>query len=158
VARWTDIEKRLIADLRSDHNISFWETLKDDLSQQVVRLREWIDQGRILISKDCPQLDAQLASAVYKNSTRKDLARSADKGHFDLVMALVYLVRNVDVYSQKPPNPPWYTQRSPGQQRSWNQVQEQKQHVEAILPQTIPRPTAVGTRSKFRPKRVFRRR
>lgn len=156
-ARWTDIEKRLIADLRSDHDISFWETRKDNLAQQVVRLREWIDQGKILVSKDCPQLDAQLASAVYKNSRRSELAQSADKGHFDLVMALVYLVRNADAYTQKNPAPPWYTRKDNNQQRSWAQVQEAQEHAETIIQTTIPRPTAIGARSKFRTKSVFRR-
>ena len=103
--RWTDIDSRLVSDLAQDHGLLFSPTAKDNKEQQIVRLRDWVDSGRIEISKSgCPMLHQQLMSGVYRNALRRDFARSGD-GHFDLIDALIYLVRNVEPYMNRRPGP-----------------------------------------------------
>lgn len=105
--RWTDVDNRLIADLAQDHGISFSPTAKDNKDQQVVRVRNWIAEGRVLISERCEHLDRQLRTGVYKNQLRRDFARSDGEGHFDLIDALIYLCRNVEPYFRSNPKPPF---------------------------------------------------
>lgn len=104
--RWTDVDNRLIADLAQDHGISFAPTAKDNKDQQVVRVRNWIAEGRVLISDRCEHLDRQLRTGVYKNQLRRDFARSDGQGHFDLIDALIYLCRNVETHFRANPGPP----------------------------------------------------
>ena len=103
--RFTDVDARLIADLAHDHDIRFSPTQKDNKDQQVVRVRNWIAEGRIEISNRCEQLDRQLKTGVYKNQLRRDFARDGF-GHFDLIDALIYLCRNVEPYFRTNPKPP----------------------------------------------------
>ena len=104
--RFTDVDKRLVADLRYDHGLPFVFTEKDNLQQQINRVRNWILSGRIEIHPRCEKLTAQMRTAVYKNEARKHFKWEGRFGHYDLVSALVYLCRNVEPYFRRNPNPP----------------------------------------------------
>lgn len=110
--RWTDIDKRLVADLQHDHRLSFSFTQKSDLAQQIVRVRNWVLDETLEISPECPQLLEQMRHAVYKNITRKAFDRQGRFGHFDLVAALVYLCRNAEPVMRRNPNHPKHYQEA----------------------------------------------
>ena len=104
--RWTDIDHRLIADLRHDHEIRFQPTEKDNLDQQIVRVRNMILDKRLELHPRCENLLEQMKHGVYANELRRKFARQGSFGHFDLLAALVYLVRNVEPLIRRNPRPP----------------------------------------------------
>ena len=85
----------LIQDLDALHGLNFFPTRKDSLEAMINDLRLWIKDGRIIVDKSCTELLGCLRNAVW-DKNKKELARSKVFGHFDALMALVYLVRNVD--------------------------------------------------------------
>jgi hypothetical protein len=86
----------LINDLNARDNLDFFPTRKDELPAMINLCREWIKDGRILIDKRCKELLGCVRNAIW-DKNKRELARSKLYGHFDALMALVYLVRNVDV-------------------------------------------------------------
>ena len=85
----------LLQDLSVKHNLHFKATDKDNKDAALNNMRMLIKTGRIVINPRCKTLIAHLKGAVW-NKNRTDFARSPDKGHYDLVAALMYLCRNVD--------------------------------------------------------------
>ena len=67
-------------------------TSKDNLAAQVQKVRHLLGNGQIIINPRCTQLIEQIQSAQW-NSTRKSFIRR-NGHHYDLVAALIYLVRN----------------------------------------------------------------
>ena len=95
----------LINDLNAIHGMDFAPTRKDELWAQINKVREWVKDGRIIIDKRCQELIGCLRNAV-KDKTREKIAKSKIYGHFDALMALVYLLRNVDTGTN--PIPKYY--------------------------------------------------
>ena len=87
--------KLLLQDLNNLHKIYFRATNKDSLEAMLNAVRLRVDAGKIVINPRCKQLIGCLKYAVW-DSSQKALARSSVYGHFDHLMALVYLVRNLD--------------------------------------------------------------
>ncbi len=85
----------LINDLNALYDLDFFATRKDDLAAQVNVVREWVKDGKIKVSQNCQELIGCLRNAIW-DKKREKLAKSKVYGHFDALMALVYLVRNVD--------------------------------------------------------------
>jgi PBSX family phage terminase large subunit len=70
-------------------------TRKDAVEASVNLVRTWLSQGRVVINPRCKHLIGTLKTALW-NKTRTDFHRSEVYGHADAVMALVYLLRNVN--------------------------------------------------------------
>ncbi len=70
-------------------------TRKDEVEASVNLVRTWLAQGRVLIHPRCKHTIGTLKTALW-NKNRTDFHRSETYGHADAVMALVYLLRNVD--------------------------------------------------------------
>lgn len=85
----------LVNDLDSLYGLDFFPTRKDELPAMINIVREWVKDGRIVVSPECPELRGCLANGIW-DKNKKELARSKTYGHFDALMALVYLVRNID--------------------------------------------------------------
>ncbi len=85
----------LVQDLNALYGLDFYPTTKDELAAMINMARLWIQAGRVLVSPDCPELLGCLNNAIW-DKNRKELAKSKVYGHFDALMALVYLIRNVD--------------------------------------------------------------
>lgn len=100
--RYCDGDQITVSDLNSRHNLNFTLTRNDELEASINNVRLFIAQNKIYIDPRCKNLISQLKSAIW-NKNRKGFARSADSGHYDLVAALIYMVRNVKV--QKNPFP-----------------------------------------------------
>lgn len=92
----------LVNDLNSLYDLDFYPTRKDELAAMINMCREWIKDGRILVSPLCKELIGCLNNAVW-DKKREKLAKSKTYGHFDALMALVYLVRNIDTVSNPIP-------------------------------------------------------
>lgn len=95
-----------IADLNAPpNNLRFVKTRNDDLLAAVNETRVMIYNKQIIIHPRCKHLISELKYAVWDSSGRK-FARSDEesRGHFDVLMALIYMVRNLN--KQKNPYPP----------------------------------------------------
>lgn len=94
--RWSDIDLILLNDLGALHGLYFAATSKDDLNAMVNQVRIWVRTDRIRIHPRCKGLLAQLRVAVW-NKQRSAFEFSGSFGHYDLLAALIYAVRNAPV-------------------------------------------------------------
>lgn len=85
----------LINDMNGKYDLDFVSTHKDALAAMINKVREWVKDGRILIDKRCTELLGCVRNGIW-DKNREKLAKSKVYGHFDALMALVYLVRNID--------------------------------------------------------------
>ncbi len=85
----------LVQDLNSKHGMDFFGTRKDELPAMINLCREFVKDGRIIVDSKCVELIGCLRNGVW-DKHKRELARSKVYGHFDALMSLVYLVRNVD--------------------------------------------------------------
>lgn len=92
----------LIQDLNALYDLDFYPTRKDELVAMINLVREWIQNGRIIVAPKCVELLGCLRNAIW-DAKREKLAKSKVFGHFDAFMALVYLVRNVDTVTNPVP-------------------------------------------------------
>ncbi|WP_374028326.1 terminase large subunit domain-containing protein [Bdellovibrio bacteriovorus] len=95
----------LLNDLTTLHNLTFMPTNKDTLEAMINEVRLMVQAGRIIISPKCKLTVGSLKYGVW-DSKRTGFARSTTYGHFDCLAALIYLVRNLDKYTN--PIPPGY--------------------------------------------------
>lgn len=96
----------LLNDLAVKHGINFIPTAKDNKDAAINNVRLLLKDERIIINPKCKTLILHLRSAVWAKN-RKEFTRSSDKGHFDLVDALIYLCRNIQFH--KNPYPTGYS-------------------------------------------------
>lgn len=92
----------LIQDLSLLHNLSFSPTNKDTLEAMVNEVRIMMNSGKIKINEKCTQLIGCLQNGVW-DIKGKMFARSQKYGHYDHLAALIYLVRNLDKYTNPIP-------------------------------------------------------
>lgn len=97
----------LLQDLGNEFGLHFMPTNKDDLAAMVNKVRLWVKAGRIEIHPRCVRLIGALKAGVW-NDKRSEFARSKVHGHYDLLAALVYLVRNCP--EQENPVPAFFGQ------------------------------------------------
>ncbi len=86
----------LLNDLSQLHQLNFVPTLKDNFDAALNNMRMMIKSKKIIINPRCKTLIYHLESAIW-NKARTTFTRSADKGHFDTVSALIYLCRNINL-------------------------------------------------------------
>lgn len=86
----------LLNDLTIKHGLTFIPTLKDNFDAALNNTRMLIKSKRILINPRCKNLIYHIEGATW-NKARTKFMRSADKGHFDLLAALIYLCRNINL-------------------------------------------------------------
>lgn len=90
----------LLNDLSIDYGISFVPTAKDNKHAWINQIRILIAEERIIINPKCKQLIFHLKNATW-NKNKTEYERSLDGGHYDLIDALAYLIRNI-AYSKNP--------------------------------------------------------
>lgn len=124
VYRVADIELRLLQDLQELYGITFALANKKDRAGNIDLLRSYVRRHQIIIHPRCVKLDRQLRNAIHDRKG-KDFARTErkesdlihpdlDMGHFDLVAALIYLVRFVHTRRKVDPYPDIYPAAGPG--------------------------------------------
>lgn len=72
----------------------FQQTARDDLESAIKTVRDWIVEEKIELDPAVRDLSTQMHAGVW-NKRRTEFDRIEGFGHFDLVAALIYLVRNV---------------------------------------------------------------
>lgn len=92
ILRYADNNLQIINDMSLNFNLAMLATNKDNLAAQVQKVRHLLANGQIIINPKCINLIEQIQSAQW-NSTRKSFVRR-NGHHYDLVAALIYLVRN----------------------------------------------------------------
>jgi hypothetical protein len=100
--RVSDDDLITLNDLQKLHNIRFIPTKKDGLELAVNEVRMKIGAHQIAINPRCTNLIFQLKAATWAKN-RRTFERTEESGHYDLIAALVYLIRNIQY--QKNPYP-----------------------------------------------------
>ena len=103
--RVADDDMITLNDLQQLHGILFIATKKDNKEGAVNEARVRLSGGYIEINPRCEKLILQLESGIWGShrdgSLKTSFARTPTLGHFDLLDALIYLVRNVQ-WSKNP--------------------------------------------------------
>lgn len=92
--RISDDDLIMLNELRVQHKIHFNPTRKDGKEAAIDDLRNKIRARKIVIHPRCKNLIFQLKTATW-NKKRTSFERTENEGHYDLVDALIYMVRNV---------------------------------------------------------------
>jgi PBSX family phage terminase large subunit len=103
--RVSDTESQVICDLVELHDLMIVATKKDDLHAQVNYLRVLVQNNKLIINPRCVNLIWQLKTCLWDNN-RKQFMRNEKDRHYDLVAALIYFVRNVDIHRNPYPDLP----------------------------------------------------
>lgn len=105
--RFGDATQHTLLTLRKDYGYTVKAAEKWDRDAAIINLRSKIQNGRLVIlKKGCPVLDSQLRNCCW-NERRTDFDRSAEHGHFDLGMALVYFNRMAEWRLNPYPGKTW---------------------------------------------------
>lgn len=96
--------------------IAFGATDKQKIHEMVGEVRVWTRFNRIVVHPRCKQLLGCLSSGIW-NEQRTEFARSKVYGHYDALAALVYLVRNIDQWTNPIPDYIINPDRMPGFKR-----------------------------------------
>lgn len=92
----------LVNDLGIKHNMHFIPTSKSTLDAMINKVRIMVKEGRIVVDPKCEYLIANLKYGVWDKKGRQ-FARSMTYKHFDHLAALVYMVINIDTYTNPIP-------------------------------------------------------
>jgi hypothetical protein len=92
--RVSDTDLIVINDLGKIHGLHFSATRKDDKEAAINAVRMLVAQDKIVIHPRCKNLVAHLKYGVW-NKQKTQFERASGFGHYDLIDALVYLVRSV---------------------------------------------------------------
>jgi hypothetical protein len=93
-SRVSDTDLIVINDLNRLHDLGFTPTLKDDKEAAINAVRMLCAQGKLAVHPRCVNLRAHLKYGIW-NERRTSFERAEGFGHFDMIDALVYLVRSV---------------------------------------------------------------
>lgn len=96
--------------------IAFGATDKAKIHEMVGEVRVWVRFGRVVVHPRCRQLTGCLSSGIW-NEQRTEFARSKVYGHYDALAALVYLIRNIDQWTNPIPDYIINPDRMPGYKR-----------------------------------------
>ena len=93
--RVSDIDYIVLQELynASDRTISFTPATKYDKESAINNVRTMFSSKRIIINPRCINLIRHLKNVKW-NKSKTSFARSAENGHYDLVDALIYMVRH----------------------------------------------------------------
>jgi hypothetical protein len=102
--------------------IDFLKTRNDDPESAINEVRRLLKEKKIVIHPRCEKLVACIPAAVKTTSAKFKLDRHKDHGHYDFLMTLVYLVRNLRRFENPKPrwlgmdqvNAPWIKLREDG--------------------------------------------
>jgi hypothetical protein len=92
----------VINDLNIIYKLPFIGTNKGRLDEMVQKVRDWVYDNRILFTPDAADALNCTKFAIWSKS-RTEFARSAKWGHYDLVAAITYLIRNINEYKDPLP-------------------------------------------------------
>jgi hypothetical protein len=103
-ARVSDVDHRLVADLRVQHGLEFRTVERKNFEADVNLVNVLIQNKQLLVSEKCVELRRQLREGVYAKGKR-DMARDGQGGHYDGLAALRYFVRVAEPLMRRSPLP-----------------------------------------------------
>lgn len=131
--RVSDVDHRLIADLRVQHDLEFRAVERKNFDADINLVNVLIRNRQLLVSEGCPELRRQLREGVYARN-RKDMARDAGGGHYDGLAALRYFCRVAEPLLRRDPYPEGVR---PGRPDAWQSPREAQPREKAgVLPGT----------------------
>ena len=94
--RVSDVDYIVLQELynQSNRTLSFTPATKSDKEANINNLRTLLTANKIVISPKCVNLIRHLKNVKWAKNKR-EFARSAENGHYDLVDALLYFVKHV---------------------------------------------------------------
>lgn len=109
--RVSDVEARLVQDMKTIHGLNVIQARKDDKLAAIHAFRNAFLQDRIEVHPDAKEAISHFKNGIW-NKTRTDFDRSDMYGHFDVLAAGIYLWRHVNQHDN--PNPPggWVASRT----------------------------------------------
>ena len=107
IARWCDNNLQIINDMGGSFDLWMCATAKHNRSAAIMTVRRLIANGQIIINPKCVNLIEQIQSATWSNAKKKEFSRR-NGHHYDLVAALIYLVRNAQLEFSENPYPANY--------------------------------------------------
>lgn len=118
--RVSDNNPHIIQDLRQLHGLLFTATRKDDSDAALNNMRMMINDEAIYINPRCTTLINHLETATWnKARTSYDRSEDKNKGHYDAIDSLKYLIRNIQ-YNKNPYPAFW---NMPSQEHVYKQKQ-----------------------------------
>jgi hypothetical protein len=96
IQRCCDNNLQIINDMCVTYGLPMYATAKHDRSSAIMHVRKLIANGQILINPRCVNLIEQIQSATWANAKKREFSRR-NGHHYDLVAALIYLVRNANL-------------------------------------------------------------
>lgn len=93
--RYCDTDTLVIRDFSRDYKLSMVPAKKDLRSAQVNSVRKMMSEGTLSVHARCTTLRRQFKNAIW-DKRHEDLDRIEGEGHFDVAVAAVYLVRNIN--------------------------------------------------------------
>lgn len=138
--RWSDNNNPIFLNELSqdEYQVYFMPTEKHRKSEYITKLKTWVKELRIKINPRCTNLIAHMKGAQW-NKDKKDFIRNKiEKHHYDLVAALLYLIRNID--ETRNPYPRGYKYAKLGNpndvhfgRQSNNEIPEKFQHFKNMF-------------------------
>ena len=101
--RVCDTDPQFMCDMSQLHGLDFVSTSKDNKEQQINFMRSMLYKKRLLIHPRCKSLIRQLRTGLW-NTGRTKFIRTDLDGHYDLIDALIYLIRNIDSHTMPYPS------------------------------------------------------
>lgn len=102
LARVSDVDPRLVADLWELHGLQFTQADKQGSEDAINRVRVMVGGRELIVSPHCVQLVHQMENTIW-NKKGNDFERTTE-GHGDLLAALKYFCRHVNRFHN--PYPP----------------------------------------------------
>jgi hypothetical protein len=89
-------------DLSSLYDLPFNPTTKGSLEEMVQKVKNWVFDNRILFAPSAKET-VQCVHYAHWNKTKDSFGKSKRFGHYDLLASVIYLIRNVDEYTNPVP-------------------------------------------------------
>lgn len=100
---YADMDSGKIFEWYDKYKMPFNKPIKFDKELSINQTNTLCKDHKLIISDKCVELLAQTRSAIWKNDKRNEFGRDQTGGHFDLIDALIYTVRNIDRGSDPTP-------------------------------------------------------
>lgn len=96
--RWSDNNNPIFLNelAQDEYRIYFTPTEKHKKAEYITKLKTWVKERRIIIHPRCTNLISHMKGAQWAKDKKDFVRNSIGKHHYDLVAALLYLIRNID--------------------------------------------------------------
>lgn len=96
--RWSDNNNPIFLNelAQNEYRIYFNPTEKHKKAEYMTKLKTWVKERRIIIHPRCTNLISHMKGAQWTKDKKDFIRNKIGKHHYDLLAALLYLIRNID--------------------------------------------------------------